>query len=537
MKKLIGNLRMFYKLLISPVVVIFLLIGLAFVAYDGFLKQKEATDDLYRNRFRGYQDSANIIIEMTNVQANIYRVINWSNAGYDQKRIDESIEAQKSTLENVIATVKKILESQTLNQEERAFYQESLAHVDRYKSMMQNVLDTAAADGTTASLLMSQADDTYQTLYTSLHGLMELENRLGSERYDFSLKNFALVMRIFVAVLAIAVGLALLISIAVAGLVTKPIRQAIGVVKTIAEGDLTQDIQVDSKDEIGELARSVNSMRGKMADAVGQSVATSLNLSEAASMQAASLEETSSSLEEMSSQTRRNAENTVQANELMTSARDATRTANSSMTDLTRSMKEIAVASEQTQKIVKTIDEIAFQTNLLALNAAVEAARAGEAGAGFAVVADEVRNLAMRAAEAAKTTTTLMGDIGNKIKTGEQLVRVTNEVFQQVSDSSGKVVGLMSQISTASREQAQGIEQVNRAVAEMNGVTQRNAASAEELAATMAMFKTRSDPGRVSRFEHMGAVNEIGAATLPESPPALLKLSISNRGGRPSLPR
>jgi methyl-accepting chemotaxis protein len=233
-----------------------------------------------------------------------------------------------------------------------------------------------------------------------------------------------------------------------------------------------------------------------MADAVGASVIASQELSESASEQAASLEETSSSLEEIASQTRFNADNTAQANELMQSTQAATIEANSSMEELTRSMKEIAAASEQTRKIVKTTDEIAFQTNLLALNAAVEAARAGEAGAGFAVVADEVRNLAMRAADAARTTSDLMGDITDKVKRGDELLAVTNAVFKSVSDSCTKVVGLMGEVASASREQTQGIEQINQALADMNTVTQKNAASSEELAATMAIFRIKKNQGR-----------------------------------------
>jgi methyl-accepting chemotaxis protein len=153
-------------------------------------------------------------------------------------------------------------------------------------------------------------------------------------------------------------------------------------------------------------------------------------------------------------------------------------------------MKEITAASEQTQKIVKTIDEISFQTNLLALNAAVEAARAGEAGAGFAVVADEVRNLALRAAEAARNSSAMMEDIVAKVKNGENLVTITYNAFRQVTESSKQVVGLMGEIAKATEEQSQGIGQVNRAVLEMNQVTQENAAGAQELAEVMSMFKT-----------------------------------------------
>jgi methyl-accepting chemotaxis protein len=152
------------------------------------------------------------------------------------------------------------------------------------------------------------------------------------------------------------------------------------------------------------------------------------------------------------------------------------------MAELTGSMDEISKASEETQKIVKTIDEIAFQTNLLALNAAVEAARAGEAGAGFAVVADEVRNLAIRAAEAAKSTSDLIEGTSQKIQSGAELVGRTNRGFQAISESASKVGALVAEIAAASNEQAQGVEQINSAVVEMDKVVQNNAATAEESA-------------------------------------------------------
>jgi len=145
-------------------------------------------------------------------------------------------------------------------------------------------------------------------------------------------------------------------------------------------------------------------------------------------------------------------------------------------------MEDISKASDETQKVVKTIDEIAFQTNLLALNAAVEAARAGEAGAGFAVVAEEVRNLALRSAEAAKNTAVLIEGTVKKVKEGSELVNTTNDEFGRVEESTSKVAELIGEISSASNEQAQGIGQVNTAVTEMDKVIQQNAASAEESA-------------------------------------------------------
>lgn len=221
----------------------------------------------------------------------------------------------------------------------------------------------------------------------------------------------------------------------------------------------------------------------QVTSASDQVASSSQQLAEGSSEQAAALEETSSSLEEMSSMTKQNAAHATEADALNKNTNQVIGRANGSMGELTASMKETTKSSEEISKIIKTIDEIAFQTNLLALNAAVEAARAGEAGAGFAVVADEVRNLAMRSANAAKNTSTLIEGTVKQIKNGSELVGQTNEAFSEVAESAEKVGELVGEIAAASTEQADGIEQVNKAVLEMDGVVQQNAANAEENAA------------------------------------------------------
>ena len=231
----------------------------------------------------------------------------------------------------------------------------------------------------------------------------------------------------------------------------------------------------------------------QVASAAGQVNNASQQLAQGSAQQAAALEETSSALEEMASMTRTNADNASQADRLMADTRQVVERANNSMSQLTGSMAEINQASQQTSQIIKTIDEIAFQTNLLALNAAVEAARAGEAGAGFAVVAGEVRNLSMRAAEAAKNTTDLIEQTLRKVKTGADLVERTNIDFNEVAASSVKVAELVGEIAAASKEQAQGIDQVNRATNEMDKVTQQNAANAQESAAAAEELSAQAE--------------------------------------------
>lgn len=238
---------------------------------------------------------------------------------------------------------------------------------------------------------------------------------------------------------------------------------------------------------------SLNEGSDQVASASGQVSSASQSLAEGASEQAASIEETSASLEEMSSMTRQNAESAHQADALMKETNQVVGQADETMTGLDKSMQEIASASEETSKIIKTIDEIAFQTNLLALNAAVEAARAGEAGAGFAVVADEVRNLSLRAAEAAKNTAGLIEETVKTVNSGSEYVSRTSEAFGNVAESAGKVGGLLGEIAAASNEQAQGIGQVNTAVTEMDGVIQKNAASAEESAAAAEQLNAQAE--------------------------------------------
>ena len=237
-------------------------------------------------------------------------------------------------------------------------------------------------------------------------------------------------------------------------------------------------------DTIAQTSHQIQEVSSQLAQASNQLASASQSLASGSSEQAASLEETASTLEEISSMTVQNAENAKKAEVLSAEARDNSVQGTSAMGRMVTAIEEIKLSSDEMAKIIKTIDEIAFQTNLLALNAAVEAARAGDAGRGFAVVAEEVRNLAQRSATAAKDTSALIEDSQGKADAG---VNVANEVARIISVNSemiGQVNDLVKEVATASSSQAQGVDQINRAVAEMDKMTQENSASSEETAAS-----------------------------------------------------
>lgn len=232
--------------------------------------------------------------------------------------------------------------------------------------------------------------------------------------------------------------------------------------------------------------------------ASGQLSGASQSLAEGATEQAAGLEETSSSLEQMASMTRQNADHAQQANSLAAQARQAADNGTASMTRMSTAIREIQQSSDKTAKIIKVIDEIAFQTNLLALNAAVEAARAGEAGKGFAVVAEEVRNLAMRSAEAAQNTAGMIEESVKNANNGVGIACEVGNVLDEIVGCIGQTTDLVGEIATASREQAQGIDQVNTAVSQMDKITQQNAANAEQSAS--ASEELRGQSGQMIRI-------------------------------------
>ncbi|MDR0330229.1 MAG: methyl-accepting chemotaxis protein [Chitinispirillales bacterium] len=327
------------------------------------------------------------------------------------------------------------------------------------------------------------------------------------------------------------------------------------VLQAAAAKDLSQRMTMEYAGEFAVMKENINTLVKSLDDAMsqvaeasaqvssasGQISQGSQSLAEGANEQASSLEEVSSSLEEMSSMTKQNAGNSNQAKILVAQAAESVNEANEAMKRMETAILQIKTSSDNTAKILKTIDEIAFQTNLLALNAAVEAARAGEAGKGFAVVAEEVRNLAMRSAEAAKNTANMIEESVKNSDSGVEITKDVARALETTVERAGKVSLLVAEIATASSEQALGIEQVNTAVAQMNNVTQQNAANSEESAS--AAEELSSQAGELDIMVESFKLTEArsrsrktanwGARTPKKAPAAMIA---DNRAAAPAAP-
>ena len=343
--------------------------------------------------------------------------------------------------------------------------------------------------------------------YDNVAGPLAQALQDGAQAREVAASEKIAVMRIAIGVvIAIALVLVVAIRFAMRGLIVQPLEDAVSCFERIAQGDLSQPVVVHSNNEIGRLFGGIKRMQESLVTLVSavNTGASSIDvgareiamgntdLSQRTEQQAASLRETASSMEQLTGTVRQNAENARQASQLAVNASDIATRGGEVVGEVVSTMQDIAGSSAKVVDIISVIEGIAFQTNILALNAAVEAARAGEQGRGFAVVAGEVRSLAQRSASAAKEIKELINDSAEKVQSGSQLVGRAGTTMEEILQAVRRVTDIMGEISAASEEQSGGIEQVNRAVTQMDTVTQQNAALVEQAAAAAASLEEQT---------------------------------------------
>ncbi|MDY4388832.1 methyl-accepting chemotaxis protein [Pectobacterium aroidearum] len=376
-----------------------------------------------------------------------------------------------------------------------------------------------------------------QAKYTSkvneFIGIQDDKMASSAQAVGESYKNALMVLATIILISALA---GLIIASLITRSVTQPLQEALGVAENVAKGDLTSEIYTDRKDETGQLLSALNNMNSSLRQIVSQVRDGAETISSAASQiaagnqdlsarteeQASSLEETASSMEQLTSTIRNTADNTTQATDLAASASETVKKSGAMMETVTQEMRGIRDSSQRMAEIIGVIDGIAFQTNILALNAAVEAARAGEQGRGFAVVASEVRALAQRSATAAKEIKELIDDSFKKVQDGMGLVEETGVTMNSLVTNVQGVTGIISEIAQASREQSDGINQINLAVGQIDTTTQQNAALVEESAAAALSLQDQANSlARTVSVFNLGASYKSAALSRKVETPVL----------------
>jgi methyl-accepting chemotaxis protein len=418
------------------------------------------------------------------------------------------------------ALLKQVEKLLTSPEEARLLKQVSDArdNYNKHKAAIANA--QKAGDAETANRVLTEnfvpASAKYQGL---LRDLLDMQRKaIDAQAADAQAAANAslrlqVVLTVLMVLLVAACGVMLKTSI------VAPLADAVEVARRVAKGDLTADVQVTSRDEVGQLLEALREMNlalrglvsnviqgtGSIADASEEIAQGNLELSSRTEQQAGSLEETASSMEELTSTVKQTSDNARQANQLAGTASEVAAKGGAVVAEVVQTMASIDASSKKIVDIIGVIDGIAFQTNILALNAAVEAARAGEQGRGFAVVAGEVRSLAHRSAAAAKEIKALIDDSVGNVEKGTALVAQAGQTMDQIVASVQHVTDIMGEISAATREQTLGIEQVNAAIGQMDHVTQQNASLVEEAAAASETMRQQSaalaDAVRVFKIE------------------------------------
>lgn len=498
------NMKLTGKLLITPTIVtLFMLISGVF-SYWGLTTQNSTMNDMYNTRFATYRACVQVHENLQSVQTDLYKLIGWVNAKYDDKKIDALGKEQIGILKKAAGAVAAGLNAPTADTEEKKFYLATQKILTEYQQTATDLVDMLQTDLNASTMYMVMADEKFTALDNSLKSLIEYETKLNDNNFASSVATYRKVVTIFFSILAAAVIISVITSLAVTRAVLLPVHRMVTVIESMAGGDLTTRIDVRSSDEIGNMARHMNEFIDSLHETIRLFAANAMELASASTQLsdtsgqmahgAESLASQSATVatagEEMTATSRDIARNCQLAAESSKLAMAAAESGSDVVSQTVSVMGRIAervqmtavtieglgTRSDQIGEIVGTIEDIADQTNLLALNAAIEAARAGEQGRGFAVVADEVRALAGR-------TTRATREIGDMIKS------IQTETRSAVGEMESGVREVQQGTGEASRS-GDAIRQILAQIEALNLQVNQIATAAEEQTATTGEIAT-----------------------------------------------
>jgi len=476
---------------------------LALAGFSGWQLSKvfERTDEIMKYRLTGIRDSGHMLEWVPRLRTREMALV---TAAPD--KVDAIAERVKAS-QDEFAKYSKVYAEAIATPEERALFDAAQAAWDAYIAIDAPLIAAAKAGRLDeAKQIVDGSGKAFETALNAVRALGEYNDRLSQEdaaaakaAYEGSLRGMALLI-VIAAGIATALGLLLTRAIAV------PLRDAVDLAKAVADGDLSRSATTSSaagRDEVGQLSVALGQMVGQLRNVVGDvrkgvdavshassEIATgNLDLSQRTEEQASNLQQTAASMEQLTATVRHNADNARAASQFAEQATQVAAKGGDVVAGVVSTMNGITESSRRIADIVGTIDGIAFQTNILALNAAVEAARAGEQGRGFAVVAGEVRTLAQRSAQSAKEIKALIETSVSSVADGSRQVEDAGATMQEIIQQVRRVGDLVSEITAATVEQSQGIDQVGQAVSQLDQVTQQNAALVEESAAAAESLK------------------------------------------------